>query len=83
MRLARLAPSLAALLVALAASAMLIAIAGGNPILALTTLAQGAFGSAYAWSEVGVRTCPLLLTGLAVATPSAPASGTPAPRASC
>jgi simple sugar transport system permease protein len=66
-RLARLAPSLAALLVALAASALLIAIAGGNPLLALTTLAQGAFGSAYAWSEVGVRTCPLLLTGLAVA----------------
>ena len=67
MRLARLAPSLAALLVALAASALLIAIAGGNPALALTALAQGAFGSAYAWSEVGVRTCPLLLTGLAVA----------------
>ena len=28
---------------------------------------EGAFGSAEGWSEVGVRTCPLLLTGLAVA----------------
>ena len=67
MILARLRPSLTALVVALTASALLIAIAGGNPALALAALARGAFGSAYAWSEVGVRTCPLLLTGLAVA----------------
>jgi general nucleoside transport system permease protein len=65
--LARLAPSLAALAVALIASALLIALTGGNPALALAALAQGAFGSANAWSEVAVRTCPLLLTGLAVA----------------
>ena len=67
MILARLRPVLLALLTALLASALLIALAGGNPLLALTAMAQGAFGSAYAWSEVGVRTCPLLLTGLAVA----------------
>ena len=67
MILVRLRPVLLALLAALLASALLIALAGGNPLLALTAMAQGAFGSAYAWSEVGVRTCPLLLTGLAVA----------------
>ena len=67
MSLARLRPSLLALAVALTASALLIAVAGENPALALAALAQGAFGSAYAWSEVGVHTCPLLLTGLAVA----------------
>lgn len=63
----RLAPPLAALGVGSAASALLIALAGGDPLLALTALLEGAFGSADAWSEVGVRTCPLLLTGLAVA----------------
>lgn len=63
----RLRPSLLALLVALLASGLLIAVAGGNPLVALSAMAQGAFGSAYAWSEVGVRACPLLLTGLAVA----------------
>lgn len=67
MSLARLRPSLLALAVALAASALLVALAGGDPVLALAALARGAFGGAYAWSEVGVRTCPLLLTGLAVA----------------
>lgn len=64
---ATLAPPLVALAVALAASALVIVIAGGDPGVALAALLQGAFGSADAWSEVGVRTCPLLLTGLAVA----------------
>lgn len=63
----RLATPLLALATALGASAVLIAIAGGDPLLALGALAEGAFGSADAWSEVGVRTCPLLLCGLAVA----------------
>ena len=67
MTVPRLAPSLVALAAALLASALLIALTGGNPGVALAALAQGAFGSADAWSEVGVRTCPLLLTGLAVA----------------
>lgn len=63
----RLATPLLALATALGASAVLIAIAGGDPLRALGALADGAFGSADAWSEVGVRTCPLLLCGLAVA----------------
>ncbi|MBX3025428.1 ABC transporter permease [bacterium] len=67
MSLDRLWPSLAALVVALAGSALLIAVAGGNPLVALSALGRGAFGSAAAWSEIGVRACPLLLTGLAVA----------------
>jgi len=63
----RVVPSALALLIALAISALVIALAGANPLLALRALADGAFGSADGWSEVGVRTCPLLLTGLAVA----------------
>ena len=63
---ARAAPPLIALLVALIASALIIALAGASPLLALSALAEGAFGSADGWSEVGVRSCPLLLAGLAV-----------------
>ena len=63
----RLTAPLLALAAALGASAVVIAVAGGDPLLALGALLDGAFGSADAWSEVGVRTCPLLLTGLAVA----------------
>jgi ABC-type uncharacterized transport system permease subunit len=62
-----LAAPAAALAVALAGSALLVMIAGGSPTAALGALLSGAFGSADAWSEVGVRTCPLLLAGLAVA----------------
>ena len=64
---ARIAPPIVALLLALAISALVIALAGSNPLVALAALAEGAFGSAESWSEVGVRTCPLLLAGLAVA----------------
>jgi len=64
---ARLAPVALALAVAVAISAVIIALAGGSPLVALAALANGAFGSLDGWSEVGVRTCPLLLTGLAVA----------------
>jgi len=64
---ARLTAPLLALAAALGASAVVMAVAGGDPLLALGALLDGAFGSADAWSEVGVRTCPLLLTGLAVA----------------
>jgi general nucleoside transport system permease protein len=65
--LAGLWPSLAALGAALAVSALVVALAGGNPVLALRALAEGAFGSLDGLSEVGVKTCPLLLTGVAVA----------------
>ncbi len=63
----RIAAPAGALAAAFAASALLIIVAGGDPRLALGALVEGAFGSADAWSEVGVRTAPLLLTGLAVA----------------
>ena len=65
--IARVLPSLLALVIALAVSAVAIALTGANPLLALQALASGAFGSADSWSEVGVRMCPLLLTGLGVA----------------
>jgi len=57
---------LLALAAALAASGVVVVLAGGDPLLALTALLEGAFGSPDAWSEVGVRASPLLLTGLAV-----------------
>jgi simple sugar transport system permease protein len=63
----RIAAPLIALLTALAISALLIVVAGGDPAAALIALVDGAFGSPDAWSEVGVRSCPLVLTGLAVA----------------
>jgi len=64
---ARVGPSVVALAIALALSALVMALAGANPWLGLSALAEGAFGSADGWSEVGVRSCPLLLTGLGVA----------------
>ena len=59
--------ALLALTAALLISTAVIALAGANPLVALRALADGAFGSPEGWSEVGVRTCPLLLAGLAVA----------------
>jgi simple sugar transport system permease protein len=64
---ARLAPSLLALGAALIASAGIIALAGHNPVTAFGALVEGAFGSADSLSEVAVKSCPLLLTGLAIA----------------
>lgn len=58
---------LAAVVVVAAASAMAISLAGGDALAAMAALAAGAFGSADAWSEIAVRTCPLLLVGLGVA----------------
>ncbi len=60
-------PSVLALVGALLVSAVVIALAGHNPFVALTALAEGAFGSLDSLSEVAVKACPLLLTGLAVA----------------
>jgi len=66
-RVARLlGPSLLSLLVALVASGIVVALAGGNPARAFLALMQGAFGSADSLSEVGVKTCPLLFTGIAM-----------------
>lgn len=63
----RLLPSVAALAAALAVSGAVIAIAGGNPVHAFAALVDGAFGGADSLSETMVKTCPLLLCGLAVA----------------
>ena len=59
--------TLAALLVALAATVATIAAAHGDIRLALTALWQGAFGNSYALGTTLVETIPLLLTGLGVA----------------
>jgi ABC-type uncharacterized transport system permease subunit len=64
---AQLLPSLLALAGALAVSAVIIAISGHSPAAAFGALVTGAFGSLDSASEVAVKTCPLLLTGLAVA----------------
>ncbi len=64
---ARIGPSVLSLGGALLVSAAIIALAGRDPVLAFNALLDGAFGSADSWSEVGVKTCPLLLTGLAIA----------------
>src|SRR5262245_33072256 len=60
-------PSLLALGGAFIVVAVIIALSGSNPVVAFGALIDGAFGSADAWSEVGVKTTPLLLAGLAVA----------------
>jgi len=63
----RLVPSLAALAGAFMVSAVIVAASGNSPGTAFTALLSGAFGSADSLSEVAVKTCPLLLTGLAIA----------------
>jgi ABC-type uncharacterized transport system permease subunit len=63
----RLGPAVGALLLALGICALVILLAGGDPWSALCALSEGAFGSPDGWSEVAVKTCPLLFTGLAVA----------------
>ncbi len=56
-----------ALLAGFAVSAGVVAAAGSNPVTAFGALFAGAFGSLDGLSEVAVKTCPLLLTGLSVA----------------
>lgn len=63
----RVAPSAIALALGLAISAVVVALTGGDPLAALGALADGAFGRLDSVSEVGVKTCPLLLAGIAVA----------------
>jgi len=64
---ARILPSVLALAAALIVSATIIAVSGRNPIVAFGALFGGAFGSLDSLSEVGVKACPLLLAGLAIA----------------
>ena len=65
--LAPILPSVLAIVVALAVSAVVVVVAGGDPVAAFGALVDGAFGSLDGLSEVLVKACPLLLTGLAVA----------------
>jgi ABC-type uncharacterized transport system permease subunit len=60
-------PSLLALIGALIVSAVIILVSGHSPWLAFSAMVQGAFGSLDSLSEVAVKSCPLLLTGLAIA----------------
>ncbi len=52
---------------AVAVSALAILLAGSDPLLALSALTRGALGDRFALSDTLLKTCPLLLTGLAVA----------------
>jgi simple sugar transport system permease protein len=56
-----------ALVTALLAGAIIMFIAGDNPIDAYRGLFQGAFGGARGWSTTIRKTIPLVLTGLSVA----------------
>ncbi len=64
---AQLLPSLLALAGALTVSALIIAVSGHSPAAAFGALISGAFGSLDSLSGVAVKTCPLLLAGLAMA----------------
>jgi len=64
---ARVLPSLLALAGAVIVSAVIIAASGSNPVVAFGALLGGAFGSLDSLSDVGVKSCPLLLAGLAIA----------------
>ena len=59
--------SLTAIALALAVSAVLILLAGQNPLTAYWALLQGAFGDGFALGNTLARTTPLIFTGLAVA----------------
>lgn len=63
---ATLVPFLA-IFTAVIVGGVIIAIVGGNPFAAYLGLAQGAFGSAKAWSETFVWATPYIFAGLAVA----------------
>ena len=57
----------AALVFSFGLALLVIALAHGSPVAALTALAGGAFGSVYALADTLTKTTPLLLTGLGVA----------------
>ena len=59
--------SLSAIVLALAVSAVLILLAGVNPITAYLALLDGAFGNLYSLGVTLTKTTPLILTGLSVA----------------
>lgn len=55
------------LISALIINALIILACGYNPIVAFRALFEGAFGNAYSFGTTLLKSCPLLLTGLAVA----------------
>jgi simple sugar transport system permease protein len=59
--------AVAAVGAALAASTLLLLAAGTSPLPAFAALVNGAFGNRYALGDTVLKTCPLLVTGLAVA----------------
>jgi simple sugar transport system permease protein len=63
----RLVRTGAAAAAALAVSTLALAAAGADPLAALRALVSGAFGDRFALADTALKTCPLLLTGLAVA----------------
>jgi len=63
-RYRRFLVSCVAVAVALVVAGALIALLGYNPVTAYIMMAQGAFGSAYAFSVTAVRSAPLLIIGL-------------------
>jgi ABC-type uncharacterized transport system permease subunit len=63
----RLAVPVAAAAAALAVSALAVLAAGASPLVALGALVQGALGDRFAVADTLLKSCPLLLTGLAVA----------------
>lgn len=63
----RLVVPVVSIVAALAVSAIMIVIAGANPLEAYGAMLQGAVGSVGSLATTGVRMTPILLTGLAVA----------------
>lgn len=59
--------TLLALAGGVAVSAVVVALAGANPLSVFAALLGGAFGSADGLSEVAVKACPLTLCGLGIA----------------
>ena len=59
--------ALAAVALALVASVAVLSASGAHPVPALTALVAGAAGDRFALTDTVLKTCPLLLTGLAVA----------------
>ncbi|HXF60564.1 MAG TPA: ABC transporter permease [Caldilineaceae bacterium] len=51
---------------ALLVGALLLRLAGANPWLVYRSMAELAFGSAYAWSDTTIKATPLILAGLGV-----------------
>lgn len=65
-RTANILVPVVSILLALVAGAVLLGLAGVDPLATYRAMLEGAFGSAYVISETLVRATPLMLTGLAV-----------------